>query len=410
METIGFFYLSAILEGQNTQKFVLSLLSPEIFRPYDRTIYEYVAEYVRTYGVLPQKETVESACDVVFPEPHEVAEFYLERVKKQYIVDSIRKSIDNVSQYIQNDKQYDGLDYLLKQYNTISAHLNKSFVLDSGDVEALLCHKYTSSRTISFGWKTLDEQIGIIEPGLISMAARTAAGKTLSMLYMAIHACNSQQNKVLFVNVEMSIRTIYERLLCLLYPLNLSMLEQGKYPTDELRPLFADFKQKYPSDTFKIIDSTFQLNVYDIIALCKQYQPHILFIDGAYLLKTQSKYMDATSSVGEICHQLMTQVVRGMNIPVVCSWQLNRKSTEVDMSAVGTEHIGLSDSIGQLSRVVLAIQANDSIEAAKSRLIRIIKGSTGQTGEFYIHWKFDDDGIDLSEVQNTPHVNQMLYL
>jgi hypothetical protein len=86
----------------------------------------------------------------------------------------------------------------------------------------------------------------------------------------------------------------------------------------------------------------------------------------------------------------------------VCSWQFSRaavsgKKKGKDSADVGLEDIGYSDAIGQLSSVVLGLFDHESPETMHQKLMRLLKGRSGETGEFHINWNFKT--CDFSEAK-----------
>jgi hypothetical protein len=79
--------------------------------------------------------------------------------------------------------------------------------------------------------------------------------------------------------------------------------------------------------------------------------------------------------------------------PTSVSWQFARSKDKKKLKQGETqkkdlEDIGYTDAIGQVSSLVLGLLQNESIETIILRIIDILKGRKGETGQFSTHWDF----------------------
>ena len=88
-----------------------------------------------------------------------------------------------------------------------------------------------------------------------------------------------------------------------------------------------------------------------------------------------------------------------LNIPVAISYQFNRQTPKKKDESTGLEHIAGADAIGQIASIVLGSFDDDNVETMKRKKIRIMKGRSGEQGEYFINWIFDDyPFMDFSEI------------
>ena len=86
--------------------------------------------------------------------------------------------------------------------------------------------------------------------------------------------------------------------------------------------------------------------------------------------------------------------------PTVCSWQFAKTATKKKKDEdPDLEDIGYSDAIPQHSSLVLGLFEADSVETLKQRRVKVLKGRSGETGEFLTYFRFDT--MDFSEVAET---------
>jgi hypothetical protein len=61
---------------------------------------------------------------------------------------------------------------------------------------------------------------------------------------------------------------------------------------------------------------------------------------------------------------------------------------EISDEEAGLDDIGYSDAIGQSSSIALGLFQEEGIETMNSRRIKIMKGRSGEVGQFSIAWDF----------------------
>jgi len=136
------------------------------------------------------------------------------------------------------------------------------------------------------------------------------------------------------------------------------------------------------------------------VLLSRQLKPGVVFIDGAYLLRSTSR-VPRWERLTENAERLKGELAEALNIPVVISYQFNREVKKgAKAENVGLENIAYTDAIGQLSSVVLGLLQDESVETLMRRRIEILKGRNGEQGSFEVHWIFDTgpNFMDFSEV------------
>ena len=92
--------------------------------------------------------------------------------------------------------------------------------------------------------------------------------------------------------------------------------------------------------------------VHDIAAAIQTWEPKVVFIDGAYLLRND-KSRDRFQKVADNMDLIKT-VALDFAIPVACSFQLNREAAK-SKKEPALHQIGYSDAIGQHSSMVIAL-------------------------------------------------------
>ena len=142
-------------------------------------------------------------------------------------------------------------------------------------------------------------------------------------------------------------------------------------------------------------------------ALVHQTQPDVLYVDGGYLLQAREKRIPRYERVSQTLEFLKQEISTALGVPVIVSYQFNKKGKD-DKEL---ENIGGSDTIGQISSIVIALYEKEENEAefATRKKVDIIKGRNGEQGEFMINWTFDKPPfMDFSEIiEDEGHDAQM---
>lgn len=201
------------------------------------------------------------------------------------------------------------------------------------------------------------------------------SGKTFLLLHMALTAYESGKN-VLLIPTEMSEIQYHRRIAALRNNLSINKIKFG-----ELSSIIGTRLLKYDKELitknehkFYMTDASMSLGMLDVKSSAYVYKPDAIYIDGAYLLKPEiyakSRY-EMVSSVAESLKMLAKE----MNIPIVATYQLNKK----------TEDIYQSDVVRQLSSIVIEMSDHENESETwgnyvKPKLVNITKGRDGEEG------------------------------
>ena len=261
---------------------------------------------------------------------------------------------------------------------------------------------------LRFGWPTFDKMSGGLGGGdLVSIVGRPGLGKTYMALYAMINAWR-QGMTTLFVSMEMKVTPIAQRIAAIATNTSIGELKSGQVSTTKYAGMMSVLGNMKDKQGMWIADGSLSATVDDLRMLAQQLQPDLLVVDGAYLLRhpdTQLRRFDRINSNTESLKQYLAE---DLNIPVVATFQLNRKAADKlkknSSAEIGVEDIAGSDAIGQLSSVVLGLFEEENIETKLKRVVRVMKGRNGETGEFTINWRFGGFGVKLDKQDDVSKV------
>ena len=261
---------------------------------------------------------------------------------------------------------------------------------------------------IATGYPSLDKMGRLREGDVMAIVGRPQQGKTYQLLRMAHHAWHTQRKRAMFLSMEMKPLPLIQRITAMHEKMAVTLLRRAEYPKKKHKQLMQSLQKLEEShDRFWIIDGNLAADVSEVHALVHQTQPDVLYVDGGYLLQAREKRIPRYERVSQTLEFLKQEISTALGVPVIVSYQFNKKGKD-DKEL---ENIGGSDTIGQISSIVIALYEKEENEAefATRKKVDIIKGRNGEQGEFMINWTFDKPPfMDFSEIiEDEGHDAQM---
>lgn len=398
------FFSAVVAEGRVHEYLRMGIGEHLFANDGEKAMFAFIDNHVRAHGALPQPETVLSHVGIKLPTPKEPASYYLEGLKLRFQETQVERTLADVSKVLEDGgvkAAPTALDLFAKAANASTLALYAANIVDmrSAVGDALTAYFTIKSGKkiegiVTSGWPRLDAISGGMRDGdLISIAARPGVGKSWCLLWKALRAWDEGKT-VLFVSMEMNVELVRERVAALIAAVPYQDLKTGKLaPAHEKTLASVVDAAKGMATGFYVVDGNLSANVADIEALARQLKPQAIYIDGGYLLRhptERDRYKRVAENVDLMKQRLCILA------PTVVTWQLKRtegnKTKEPD--EYDLEDIAYADAIGQASSLVLAVfdpgngvnYEEDDTDA--TRLIRILKGRSGETGEFSIYWRF----------------------
>lgn len=406
-------------------KFLDYQFKEDMFRGDEKDLYVYVRDHLSTYGKLPDRKTIKKWAkkkSIPLPVPEEIVEppeFYYDRLETRNLKLNLLKAMKESEQHRQEDPDT-ALDVLATEVVKLVHHKQRTKLVniatDGLDIVEREYAKAVSGveTSLKFGWKTLDDMSGGLRGGdLVSIIGRPGMGKTYMALHGMINAWHAGFS-TLFISMEMQATPIVQRVVSMYTHTSIGELKAGQISSKAQQNMKLLMQGMAGSDDMWVADGRLSLTVQDVALLCRQLQPDVVYIDGAYMLRpgTQDRYVPRYERINQNSEDIKI-LAEEMSIPVVQTFQFNRGMTKKkDTNDVDLEDIAGSDAIGQLSSLVIGTFQDDNIETKLRRKIRILKGRNGETGEFYINWRFggfgqkqDHDDTDTSDIMNFTEID-----
>lgn len=383
------------------------LLKREYFYEAEVEVYDWIAAHVDRHGELPSMSFTSRRIDIAAPDSDDAYGVYYD----DYIERAIYNRFNDISPELQRA--------LTRRRATEALNLITQFVEDSHSVRTDGARDLVNAFQVGeevlrelrrlrvmhglsgvpTGWPTLDTITHGFQRGdLIIFAARPGVGKSTAMMRMAATA-RAHGHVPLLVSMEMPRVQILMRMFAEAAGIDLTTLQAGQMTThaeQAIQRIVTDLENSTP---LYIIEGHFRKEIGEIASIVHSLRPNIVFIDGAYLLKlgTATSRMAKWEVVGEIAQSLKS-LAMVTQIPIVASFQITREGAK-RKGEVGVEHIQLSDAIGQLASLVIGIfedEGGDDPSAEVQRRLKVLKGRSGERGQWFINWRWDR--MDFTEI------------
>jgi replicative DNA helicase len=404
---LGLKALKRLVTEEDALAFNKAKLTKKLFHADEVGVFEWVDNHLSSYQKLPVLETLcgqfPELKAVQCPEPHK---YYLDKITARFAYEKIDEANVSSQQLLKDDKE--AVDEAALVLSSALAEITEqryrnkivNFKTEGPKMVLQAYHNLATSKNppAIFDWPTLDKQTGGLMPGdLISFVGRPASGKTFKILRTAIANWKKRQKDVMIVSAEMDTLSISQRIAAMFAHTNLTQLKIGGYGSNTFKLFTGSMvKVKEEPANLYVVDANLAVDVESIYALAAQLGVKLMMIDGAYLLRHRNARLDRYTRVADNV-ELMKRFTSDLEMPTVASWQFNREVMKKDKKKgqkVGVEDIGYSDAIGQISSIVLGLMQEEGVETMISRLVEVLKGRGGETGQFRINWDFTTMNFD----------------
>lgn len=430
-------FFSASVADKSMAAFLSYGVLDHLFTGKDLKVYKSLRNHGIQYGVMPDPETFEEKFGLTLIPVTQPPTYYLNVLKSEFSEQRLKKACadvaaifnDEVADEFSGQKAYEALDKAIMELRSVQ---DAQDVIGADSAWELLVRAYKkkfyneNELMLKLGWPSLDKQIGGLDRGdVVSICGRPGQGKTQLMLYAAVYGWErfgkvSPDHNRMFVSMEMSPTLVWQRISALLASASVASIAKPGSTSSFQKHKAALKESENWASQFYVVDGNLAASVLDIKAKALQYKPSAIFIDGAYLLKNAAE-RDRYRKVAENADLIKKEL--SPIAPVVCSWQFNRdsKKNKKPGEKPGLEDIAHADAIGQISSIVLGLfeeEGNEKLKltepakqtkAVTKKKVDILKGRSGEQGEFNINWNFDTSDFtevkekDVSELHITDH-------
>lgn len=409
---VGFKTLLCMAREQNSLLWYRSHLDEALFKDSEVGLYKAFISHIKKYNKLPSLSTLYENYPEFKDIPlDETAEFYLEVLDQRYAYGIINNANVESQKIIQSDKTniMGAKSVLQDALNRISKREQSSRLVDFGaDGKKLILDNYHSSNygksITQFYWDYMDNLSGGAVGGdLISFVGRPASGKSFVLFRQAYKNFRIGKQTNLIVSMEMNALSVSQRLAAIATGVNLTQIKKKALAT----PTYNKFVEglsllETEESKLYVLDGNLSSDIEDVYLLASTLNVDAVYLDGAYLLKTnENKRLSPFERVSAVAH-IIKRSTSELDIPSICSWQFNRDAVnkkkggnqKQGVETAGLENIGMTDAIGQLSSIVISMLQEESVETMESRVLTLLKGRDGESGQWRINWDFVNMNFD----------------
>jgi len=380
--------LTKILIEHKIQEF--GRLNPKLFVE-EAQAYEDISTYLKRYGVLPQAKEGSQE-----DSPYE---FLLDELVKKRLTENIHSLNQTAKDLLEQGRPAEALEamrQIIREHDFAQSSARELYSMK--DMGSAVMEYVQTYRTrgglvgVPSGWATLDRNTSGFQGGNIYLIlARPKKGKSIAIAYMSNYAYE-QGYVPLIISMEMKMLEMARRYWAMRAGIAMRPLKEGRISTFAEQKLIEAIRVIEGKQDFYFLEGQFRKTVGELSSIIYALKPHVVFIDGGYLIKLVgqgklAKWEKVTEIIEDLKHVTITS-----DIPIVISFQFHREADKKNPKSVGLGNIQLSDAIAQIASVGIGI-FEDADE--RQRLIEIVGGREGESGEFFINWNWD--AMDFSE-------------
>ena len=349
----------------------------------DKKAYEYVKEFIVRYDKLPEEETLYKDLGIKpFGSEMEPPRYWVDKINKRHKMKLIKEAFTTAEKTLKEEKPLeDALVEIKKMLVDIEDTVDEGFLeISTGATDRIKEYderaKFGGEIGISSPWKELDDITSGWCPGLTVVVGPTEIGKSWWLTKQFEHSSN-MNDRPLFISVELVAKTVAARHDAI----------YAEVPYEDLRKGTLDgfsekrFKERLTEMAKRkergwIVDASWVMQPSDIEFLIHRLGPHIILLDGLYLLESGMKKAAAWEKTATVVRQLQL-IANRTKKPIIATSQFRR---EIKKGAKRGEEkgelsdIGYSYAIPQGADVVLALKQDDIDIIKNEMLFDIIKG------------------------------------
>jgi replicative DNA helicase len=399
---LGVRFCWAVLRGGEEDWIIdpVSLRAPAI------ELYEFIVEYQREYGVLPDKSTVledvrleEEFRELAAPEP---VAYYTQKIWERSVYQAQKAVAGTQLAEALRLKDVEAISLAATALANVGGEIifgEKS--VDQRTNSAERWARYERLKSAEGGitglrspWPSVDDVTRGFNPGKIySFVARPGAGKSLTLAFL-LEWFRRQGRSVGLVSPEMPRETTELRLDAMRFGLPLSDFQSGQLDTLTEERYRAALETPDTGPGIFVAENIWSL--VEIEAFVERNKPDALMVDGIYMIEAGHPKQPRHERVEEAVRGLdRIAKRRGRQIPVFLTGQFNRsvKTGSLKTSAEGLAH---ADAIIQWSTACFAVIQDEAMRMANQIKYRMLKNRDGLMIEVTANW--DLETMDPTEI------------
>lgn len=243
------------------------------------------------------------------------------------------------------------------------------------------------------GFGKLDDILGTLDGGDITViGARPAVGKSAFVTQM-IGSMAKAGKKVIFYNLEMMDRQVYERMLSAQSGIGLKRIRRAKSFLGDEEQRFRQANKELSN--YNVLISSGAKKISEIRNECRHQEADVIVIDYLQLLRSDKWYSNRAAEVGDISKSVKALAME-LNIPIIVLSQLNRVSEMRENKEPTMAEMRESGDIEQDASNILLLWNTDADDNTR-KAIKIEKQRQGENGKIGLY--FNGSQMRFEEVE-----------
>jgi len=362
--------------------------------------FKFIQQYQTQYGKVPSIETFKKK----FPNIElaqingeystgETMQFWCDQLREKKKHNTIVDALDEVLVKINEDLDTEGAYALLKK---LVLQVENELVLSDRikiNEDTYKRKEDYKKRQKSGGMTGIpsfidewDKLLGGYNNGeLITFMGYTGTGKSWLEIIQAVQQAKNGY-RVLFFTTEMSTKMVFRRIDAVWNSLNYTRFRKGQLLPDEEKRYFQYLEEmeNTPDDEVMLVVEQATGGVSQISAKIDQYNPDIVYIDGAYLLEDEEGEEDNWAGMVRIWRGLH-RLCLAKNIPIVVTTQSK------DEQGASLKSMSFAKAIANESDVVAVLEQDEQMKNDKEIMLKPLKIREGDNMRIVMmNWDFDE--------------------
>lgn len=359
-----------------------------------REVFSWVLKHWSRYGSVPGTKALKSEFPAyTLVDGKEPYEFYLDELKRRRKYELTFGMLVEASGLIEEDDTEAALDVLassMLKIHTEVSELRDTNIVDTWEQRLERYDEWREFgdrlRGIPSGFPTIDRTLrGFQEEQLITFVGVPKAGKSTMLMRMAIAA--HEYGKVpLFIGFEMSNEEQEARHDAMIAGISYSKLLEGRLPADQREMLAKALRRRKEMHDFVLSSDIEGATVSGIAAKIDQYKPHIVFVDGVYLMDDEEGEEKGSPQALTHITRSLKRLAQRTRTPIVITtqvllWKLGKKGLHGGA-------IGYSSSFLQDSDVLMGVEHTGD-EEDPIKKVSVLEARSAPRRSVLISWDWE---------------------
>lgn len=411
MSKLGLSFVLKLLEEPSLDVLQQTGLSGDMFKGTDKKLFDKITMHFRTYGKMPEWETVLDAVEVdkeTLPSKvKEPARYYADAIVNLVALNSQRDWMKKQAEALKNQDPVAFIDCskgVLRDANE-RFHFGGGQLVDLTKNGAARLEEYEKLEGLTDSvigirspYPILDEITQGWKPGdLITVVGRTGTGKTWDALLCA-DVAHQQGVNVGFISMEMPVNVISRRRDAIRFKLPYNDFKRGKLDAEAKERWRVGIIDQPPADEARwLCTGNDRIETVDDVELfVEQTGVKFLVIDGFYLLQDEKGKSD-WDRVTRVIRRLRKLALKRLIAVLVTTQTTKGDKKKEGAQTVTLDDVAFADTINQESAIVKTLWQGPDEKARGEMAHRIRKNREGELLDFMSAWDFQTMDFQVLE-------------